>query len=569
MHQETEREGESKLRRFVPGLWRLKQYQAGQLPGDLAAGITLGIVMIPVGLAFGSLAGMPMAGLYASALPIIVYAMFGGARLLVVNPDAAMSALIAASVAPLAVGGGDLAFAQMIGVLGLLMALVCAIGALCRVGFIADLLAKPVIVGFMHGTAAVIIIGQIPKALGIRIDSDATWRQVLEILQKAGGANLIDLAIASISFAVILGCRRCWPRIPGQILVLIGAPLMVVALGLEARGVETIGVVPAGLPGLRVPVISVDLVRQLLPIALMGSLLAFSDVMVLARAFAARHHTKVNANQELMALGLANAASAVTQGLPVSGSGSRTAVAESAGGQGPVCLLAAAATVLVILAFFTPLLRPLPLAALAGILFAAAWNLCDFAEFRRLWHFRGVGLFVALLTAAGVIVFGMLTGILVGVTLCILLLLRHLSVPYDASLGRMPTSGEFRDLARNADAQAVPGVLIYRFSGPLFFANATRFSAQIEQRALRHGAGIRQVVVDASGITGIDITAIEALIALGESLGRHHVELTLAEAIGPLREQIELGGALPAVGGRIFRTLDEAVRTASDAASRP
>jgi sulfate permease, SulP family len=565
MSRPAEPEQGSRLGRFVPGLWRLKQYRAGQLPGDLAAGVTLGVVMIPVGLAFGSLAGMPMAGLYASVFPIIAYALFGGAKLLVVNPDAAMSALIAASVAPLAVGGGDLAFAQMIGVLGLLMAVICAVGALCRVGFIADLLAKPVIVGFMHGTAAVIVIGQIPKALGIRIDSDATWRQVIEIMQEADGANLVDLTIALVSFAVILAFRRWWPRIPGQILVLVAAPLFVVALGLEGRGVETIGRVPAGLPGFQVPGISLDLVRQLLPIALMGSLLAFSDMMVLARAFAARHRTKVDANQELMALGLANAASAVTQGLPVSGSGSRTAVAESAGGQGPVCLLAASATVLVILAFFTPLLRPLPLAALAGILFAAAWNLCDFREFRRLWNFRGVGLLVALLTMGGVIVFGMLAGILIGVTLCILLLLRHLSLPYDAVLGRLSGSSEFRDLSRNPEAQAIPGVLVYRFSGPLFFANATRFSAQVERQVLRQGAAVHHVVVDASGITGIDITAIEALITLGASLGRRNIGLTMAEAIGPLREDLELGGALPALGGRIFPTLDEAVRTASGA----
>ncbi len=550
------------LQRFLPGLYRLRQYKASELPAELAAGITIGVVMIPVGLAFGSLAGQPMAGLYASILPIVVFALFSGSRLLIVNPDASMSALIAASVAPLAVGLGELAFAQMIGLLGLMMGVLCVVGALCRVGFLADLLAKPVIVGFMHGTAVVIAIGQIPKALGIDVGSgrDSTWGKVLEILDKASEANLFEAAIALLSFALILACRRWIPRVPGQIIVLVAAPLLVLALGLEQKGVQVIGHIPSGLPSPQVPVISLDLLRQLLPIALMGSLLAFSDVMVLARAFAARHNARVDGNRELMSLGLANAASAFTQGLPVSGSGSRTAVAESAGGRGPLCVIVAALTVLLILAFMTPLLRPLPMAALAGILFAAAWNLCDFGEFGRLWRFRGVGLLVAIATMIGVVAVGMLEGILIGVGLSVVLVMKHLSVPADAELGRLPDSDEFGDIERNPQARTLPGVLVYRFSGPLFFANASRFAQRVEARVLNAAPPVQHVVLDASGIIDIDLTAVESLQGLARTLAERGIDLRIGGAISGLRDPLERGGVMAALGGKFYRTVDEAVR---------
>lgn len=548
------------LQRLLPGLFRLGQYKASELPAELAAGITIGVVMIPVGLAFGSLAGQPMAGLYASILPIVVFALFSGSRLLIVNPDASMSALIAASVAPLAVGLGELAFAQMIGLLGLMMGVLCVIGALCRVGFLADLLAKPVIVGFMHGTAVVIVIGQIPKALGIDVGSDSTLGKALEILDKVREANLFEAAIALLSFAIILACRRWLPRVPGQIIVLVAAPLLVLALGLEQEGVQVIGQIPSGLPSPQVPVISLDLLRQLLPIALMGSLLAFSDVMVLARAFAARHNARVDGNRELMSLGLANAASAFTQGLPVSGSGSRTAVAESAGGRGPLCVIVAALTVLLILAFLTPLLRPLPMAALAGILFAAAWNLCDFGEFGRLWRFRGIGLLVAVATMIGVVAFGMLEGILIGVGLSVVLVMKHLSTPADAELGRLPGSDEFRDIERNPQARTLPGVLVYRFSGPLFFANASRFSQRVEARVLNAVPPVQHVVLDASGINEIDLTAVESLQGLARTLAERGIDLRIGGAIGGLRDPLERGGVMAALGGKFYRTVDEAVR---------
>ena len=555
------------LQRLAPGLWRLTHYRASDLPGDLTAGITMGVVMVPLGLAFGLLAGLPMAGLYASVFPLVAYAIFSGSKLLVISPDASMSALIAASIAPLAVGTGEAGYAQMVAVTTLMMAIICAVGALCRVGFIASLLAKPVIVGFLHGTAVVIVLGQIPQALGIEIEAGELWSTVQQIARGAKDTNLIDLAIATGSLVIILACRRWLPRIPGQLLVLLLASVAVVAFDLAQQGVKTVGLVPAGMPRFTRPAFDAAMLRELLPVALAVALVAFSDVMVMARAFAVRQGTKVDPNQELMALGLSNLASGFTQGLPVGGSSSRTAMAESSGGKSSLTLLVAAATVLLILAFLTPLLRPLPLSALAGILFAAAWSLCDFAEMIRLWRFRGVGLFVALATMLGVIVLGMLPGILIGVGLCIVLLVKYLSTPEDALLGRVPDTTEYHDLKLDARAQAVPGVMIYRFSGPLFFANSARFTTRVEELALEEPGRYRSVILDASGITLIDLTAIEALVTLARDLAARDISLGIAGAIEWLRESLQRGGVLPELRGGLHATVAAAVAATQGPAS--
>jgi sulfate permease, SulP family len=408
----------------------------------------------------------------------------------------------------------------------------------------------------------------LPKALGSRVTSDETWRQVIEIVDNLAQTNWIALSIALLSFVIVLACQRRALRVPGQVIVLVAAPLAVIAFGLERYGVQSIGHIPAGLPRFEFPTVSPALIGQLLPVALTGALVAFSDAMVLARAFAARHRTNVDANHEMFALGMANAAAALTQGLPVSGSGTRTAVAESAGGTGPMCLVIAACTVLAILAFFTPLLRPVPIAALAGILFAAAWNLCDLAEFRRLWRFRGVGFVLALLTMVGVIAFGMLAGIVLGVLFSVVLVLWHLSAPYDAVLGRMPHSEEYRDVKRHPEVTPTPGVLVYRFSGPLFFANASHFGNRIEELVHHHEAAapIRHVVIDASGITAVDLSGLEALIMLQQMLHARGIHVSIACVLGRIRDDFDRGGATDALGkDAFFSSVDGAVKACAKA----
>ena len=323
---ETRRATESRWECWVPGIRMIRQYEKSWLPKDLAAGITLGVLMVPVGLAFGELAGVPMAGLYAGILPLVAYAMFGSSRQLIIGPDASMAALVAVSVAPLAAGDpGRLAI--LAGALAVLMGMICILGSFLRLGFMADFLAKPVIVGFMHGLAVVIAIGQLPKLLGVAGGGETAAAQFMNVFRNLAGIHVLTLAIGATSVAVILCCRRWLPRIPGQIVVVIGALLVVDFFSLGQAGVAVVGSVPQGLPRIQAPIVSPQDLMALVPLALAATLLAFSDTVATARGFASRNRYRIDANQELRALGLGNLAAGVTQGLPVGGSGSRTAAA--------------------------------------------------------------------------------------------------------------------------------------------------------------------------------------------------------------------------------------------------
>jgi high affinity sulfate transporter 1 len=561
MRSQGPRASPSSWLRFAPGVEHAKEYRAEWLPSDLAAGITLGVIMVPVGLAFGELAGLPMAGLYASILPLLVYAVFGSSKQLVIGPDSSMAALIAVSVAPLAVGGDAERFARLAGAVALLMGAICVLGAVCRVGFMADFLAKPVVVGYMHGIAVIIIVGQLPKALGLHVTADQPWEQLVQIWRHLAEAHWVTFAIAASTLAVVLVLRLAAPRIPGQVVVLVATPLAVVLLGLDKHGVSVIGDIPSGIPRLQLPAVSFADVGKLLPIAFAGALVAFSDAMVTARAFASRSHDTVDANQELLALGFANAASGVARGLPLSASAARTAVAESAGRRSRLTLVFAAATVVGVLLVLTPLLRPLPHAALAGILLAAAWNLCDLGEFGRLRRFREGGFALAIVTVLGVVGIGILQGIVLGVILSLVLLVRRVAFPHDAVLGQVDGGTDFQDVERTPGAAQIPGLLIYRFSSPLFFANAARLRSRVEGLVLTSPTPIAHVIIDASGISALDLAGVEMLGELRNGLRARGVSLALADPFGPFCDALARGGLLDTLGADgLFPTVAEAVR---------
>ncbi len=518
----------------------LSRSDLAYLPKDIAAGITLGAVMVPVGLAFGSLAGAPLAGLYAGILPLIAYALIGSSRQLIVGPDASMAALVAVSVAPLA-GGDPVRLVALAGTLAVLIGLVCIAGGLLRLGFLADFLSKPVIVGFMHGLALVIAVGQLPKVLGIEAAGDTTVTQAIDVVRRLGGTNLYDLAIGVGCIAVIQGFRRWAPYIPGQVVALGLALAAVPLLGLERHGVAVVGTIPSGLPHFQMPILVIADLRTLLPVALLAALLSFSDTMVTARGFASRNHYRIDANRELIATGAANLAAGLSHGLPISASGSRTAVAESAGGKSQVTSIVAAVVVGLAL-FATGPLYYLPQAALGGILLSAAWNLCDTREFRRIWRFRGPSLVGAVLTLAGVIGIGVMEGIAIGVAYSFVQLVHVLSVPPDAVLGQVGPD-DYHDIAGHPDARPVPGVVIYRFSGPLFFMNCSHFRRRVE--ALAEGAKPpRAVVVDGSGIIGVDLVACELVAELKADLRARGIRV----AIGNLRSHVR---------GRLLRGWDD------------
>ncbi|MCA0302096.1 MAG: SulP family inorganic anion transporter [Proteobacteria bacterium] len=542
---------------WLPGLSWAATYQLAWLPRDLAAGVTLGALLVPVGLAYGALAGLPMAGLYGSILPLVAYALFASSRQVVVGPDSAMAAIVAVAVAPLALGD-PVRLAALCALLGVMVGALCLLGGALRLGFVANFLSKPVIVGFMHGIGVVILVSQLPKVLGLKGHGETSLEQVANLLPQLGDTHPLSLAIGGGSFAVILLCRRFVPRVPGAVVALVGSTLAVVLLGLEARGVAVIGTIPSGLPSLSLPTLSLADFDLLLPVAVAAALLSFSDTMVTARAFAARSRARIDADQELVGIGLANLVSGLTQGLPISASDSRTAVAETAGSKTPLTSIVAALVVAAAMTWLTPLLRHLPVAALGGVLMAAAWSLWDFGEFARLWRFRGISLAGALVTLAGVVTLGIMEGILIGVLFSIVLLLRALAFPPDAVLGRTP-SGGWHDPVHRPEAAPVPGLLVYRFSAPLFFANALLFRDRIEARLAAAPAPVRAVIVDAAAIHDVDIMACEMLAELDAELAERNIRLLF----GNVRDRVlrDIERVLPPLpGGRevAFASIAEA-----------
>ena len=531
-----------KLARWVPGLATLKSYKASFLPHDLAAGLTLGAVMVPVGLAYGELAGLPLAGLYGSMLPLIAYALFGSSRLLIVGPDTAMAAIVAVAVAPLALGDAG-RLALLAAGLGIMTGVLCLLAGLLRLGFVANFLSKPVIVGFMHGLAVVVAVAQLPKVLGIKAAGETALEQLLNALPQLGGTNPVTLAIGGATFAVILLCRRFLPRVPGAVVALVGSGLAVVLLDLESHGVAVIGRIPTGLPGFSLPLLSLDDFDSLLPVALVAALLSFSDTVVTARGFAARTRERIDADQELLAIGVANLASGLSHGLPISASDSRTAVAEAAGSRTQVTSAVAALVVAAVMLWFAGLLYHLPLAALGGILMASAWTLCDIGEFVRLWRFRGISLAAALVTLAGVLALGIMEGILIGVVFSLILLLRALAFPPTAVLGRTP-DGSWHDTAHRTDAVPVPGLMVYRFSAPLFFANCSLFRDRIEALIDMAPQPVRGVVVDGGAIHDVDLMACEMLVELDRELGERGIALAFGNLRDRVRRDIERGLSL-------------------------
>lgn len=549
--------------RWMPGLALLREYKVSYFPRDLAAGVTLGAVMVPVGLAYGEMAGLPLAGLYGSMLPLLAYALFGSSRQIVVGPDSAMAAIVAVVVLPMAAGDAG-RLAVLATSLGILVGVICLAAGVLKLGFVANFLSKPVIVGFMHGLALVIIAAQLPKLMGIESEGETTIEQFVSIAERLDTVHMASLAIGVACIAIILLCRHFAPKFPGAILALVLSGLAVVVWDLEKLGVAIVGAIPTGLPGLSLPVIGFADFEELLPVALVAALLSFSDTMIVARAFGLRSGQKIDADQELVALGVANLVSGVSKGLPVSASDSRTAVAEAAGARTQATSVIAAIVIAATMLWLTGLLRYLPTAALAGVMVAAAVNVCDFREFARLWRFRGVDLVGALVTLVGVAVLGLMEGILAGVVFSLVQLLRAFAFPPDAVLGRLP-DGTWHDPKFRREAEKTPRMLVYRFSGPLFFANASLFRERLDAQLAEH-PDTKAIVLDCGAIHHVDLMACEMLAELDTELGEDGVRLAFADLRDRVKRDIVRGLELgPHMPDPTFPSVEEAAQAMSNA----
>jgi high affinity sulfate transporter 1 len=548
----------SRLTAFVPGLAVARSYRPEWLRRDLVAGVVLTAMLVPQGMAYAELAGLPpVSGLYATLVPLLAYAAFGPSRILVLGPDSALAPLVAAAVIPIA--GADPA--QRVAVAGLLALIVGAfllVGAVARLGFLTDLLSKPVRLGYLAGIALIVIADQLPRLLGVSTSGDRFVDDARQFGSHLGQVDATTSVLGIASLALVLGGSRFVPAALTMLVAVGGSAIVVSLLDLD---VAVVGSVPGGLPTLTLPSASIHDVGRLALAAIAIALLAFADTSVLSRSYASRLGERVDQSRELGGLAAANLATGLFQGFPISSSSSRTPVAEAAGSRTQLTGVTAAAAIGVILVFGTGLLENIPTAALAAVVIAAVLRLIDVPELRWLLRVNYRDFALAVASFVGVLVLGILPGVGFAIAVSVLAVLERAWHPYSAVLGRVRDLKGYHDVQRHPDGVQVPGLLLYRFDAPLFFANAEVFRDAVHRAIDEQARPITTVVVAAEPITDVDSTAVEVLAELHEELHRRQIDLCFAELKGPVKDRLRRYGLLEAIGeDNVYPTIGLAVR---------
>ena len=551
----------ARIARVAPGLPKLLAYDPKDLPRDLVAGLSVAAVALPVGVAYAELAGLdPAVGLYSSILPLAAYALFGTSRQLIVGPDAATCALVAASVAPLA--GGDEALYRSLSVaLAALAGLLCVAGSFLRLGALADFLSKPILVGFLHGVALSIGLGQIGKILGFRVEAGGIVPRLVEIASKIGETHAPTLVVGVASFAVLRLTPRLLPRVPAALVAMALAAAAAALFHLDRLGVHTVGAVPAGLPALALPSFPPAMLPGLLADAAGLALVSFTSMMLTARSFAARNRYDVDPDREFAALGAANLAAALSQGFAISGADSRTAMADTSGGRTQVTGLVAAAAIALVLLFLTRPLAYVPIPALGAVLVGAALSLVDLPTLRLLYRIDRREFALSLLATLGVVAVGAIRAILVAVILALLRFIHLVARPSAEVLGEVEGHPGFHALARHPEATTHPGLVLFRFNGPIVFFNASHFKRSALAAADAAGPELRWFVLDMLPVTMMDATGLETVRETFDALRERDVVVATA---GRKAEWTEWGRrrgfSEEDVHALLFPTLRRAVR---------
>jgi SulP family sulfate permease len=548
------------VQRLLPGLTTLRHYRRGWLRGDVLAGITVAAYLVPQVMAYAGIAGLPPeVGLWAIMAPLAVYAFAGSSKQLSVGPESTTALLTATAVAPLALGDSG-RYAALAAALALLVALFCLLAWALRVGFIADLLSWPVLIGYMAGVAVIMIVSQLEKLTGIPVDGDTLIAEVRSFLTHLSDVHGPTLAVGLGVLVFLLLVQHFWPKAPGPLLAVLLATAVVALFGLGADGVALVGTIPGGLPQLARPDVGwPDLQALFLP-ALGVMIVGYTDNVLTGRAFAAKSDYDIDANQELLALGASNLGAGFFQGFPVSSSGSRTAIGHTVGSRTQLYSLVALASVVVVLLFLRPVLAQFPQAALGGIVVYAATRLVDVPAFRRLRSFRRSEYLLALGALAGVLLLDILYGVLIAVGLSVLDLLRRVARPHDAVQGRVPGLAGMHDIDDFPQAQTIPGLVVYRYDSPLFFANAEDFKRRALDAVDQQPWPVRWFVLNAEANVEVDVTAVDALIDLRTHLAERGIVFAMARVKQDLLVLLDRGGLVQQVGSDlIFPTLPTAV----------
>jgi high affinity sulfate transporter 1 len=540
--------------RWLPGLKILSEYKLGWLRHDIAAGLVLTTMLVPVGIAYAVASGVPgIYGLYATIVPLLAYALFGPSRIMVLGPDSSLAAVILAVVLPLS-GGDPLRAVALAGMMAVVSGTVCIIAGLARLGFITELLSKPIRYGYMNGIALTVFISQLPKMFGFSVEDDGPLRKLFAIVEAVldGRANWITFAIGAGTLVVILLLSN-YKRVPGILIAVVGATVIVGMFGLAASAdVSVLGPLPEGMPAFAIPWITY---ADIVPVLIGGcavALVSFADTSVLSRTYAARSGTYVDPNQEMVGLGVANLAAGFFQGFAISSSSSRTPVAEAAGAKTQLTGVVGALSVALLLVMAPNLLQHLPSSALAAVVIASAIGLIEVIDLRRIYRIQRWEFWLSIVCTIGVAVLGAIPGIGLAIVIAVIEFLWDGWRPHSAILGRVDGIRGYHDISRYPDARLIPGLVLFRWDAPLFFANAELFHEQALDAVAASPTPVRWLVVAAEPVTSVDVTASDIVAELVETLRGAGIDLCFAEMKDPVKDKLKRFGLFSQLGAEIF-----------------
>jgi high affinity sulfate transporter 1 len=548
--------------RWLPGLDTIRRYESAWLPRDIFAGLVLATMLVPVGIAYAEASGLPgVYGLYATITPLLAYALFGPTRILVLGPDSALAAVILGVIAPLS-GGDPLRAATLAGMMAIVAGTVCILAGVAGLGFVTELLSKPIRYGYMNGIALTVLISQLPKLFGFSIENEGPLRSLWAIggAILEGRTNWVAFGIGLGTLAVILLLQKD-KRLPNVLIAVVGATVVAGVLDLGTQyGVKVLGPLPEGLPGFAFPWIGYS---DLGPVLIGGSaiaLVSFADTSVLSRTYAARLGMQVDPNQEMVGLGAANLVTGFFQGFPISSSASRTPVAEVAGAQTQLTSVVGALAIAFLLVAAPRLLQHLPNAALAAVVIAAAIGLIEITDLKRIYRIQPWEFWLSIACFAGVAVFGAIPGIGLAIAIAIAEFLWDGWRPHSAVLGRAEGIKGYHDVTRYPDARRIPGLVLFRWDAPLFFANAEFFRERALEAVAKSPTAVRWLVVAAEPVTSVDVTACDIVADLDKALHAEGIELCFAELKDPVKDKLKRFGLYAQFGEEgFFPTIGAAV----------
>ncbi len=517
------------------------------------AGLVLTTMLVPVGIAYAVASGVPgIYGLYATIVPLLAYAIFGPSRILVLGPDSSLAPVILAVVLPLS-GGDPMRAVAVASGLAIVSGLVCILVGVMRLGFVTELLSKPIRYGYMNGIALTVLISQLPKLFGFSIESTGPVLDLVRIAESVlgGRANWTAFAVGAATLATILLLKR-FDRIPGILIAVVGAPIAVGVFGLDEAGVKVLGPLPQGLPSFALPSIDLAGLRDIVIGGCAVAMVSFADTSVLSRTYAAKTGAQVDPNQEMVGLGAANLAAGLFQGFPISSSSSRTPVAEASGAKTQLTGVVGAVSVALLLLIAPNLLQNLPTSALAAVVIAAAIGLFEFADLRRIFRIQRWEFWLSIVCFVGVAVFGVIPGIGIAIVISVIEFLWDGWRPYDAVMGRVDGIRGYHDIKRYPEARLIPGLVLFRWDAPLFFANAEQFHQRVLAAIAASPTPVRRIIVAAEPVTSIDVTSADMLAELEQTLRASGVELRFAEMKDPVKDKLKRFELLEQFGPATF-----------------